>query len=110
MRGLSEAKGSWKIILDALAHRVKRLWREVRKGLIVEHDAPAARPVERDDQPGQRGFTAAAFAYEAERLATLEDEVHVVEAPARRCVSGPGKPRPIGKFRLTRSIRSTGSA
>ncbi len=106
LRGLSEATGSWKtywtLRASARGSRCASATRSWPSSVI----APAGRPVEADDQPGQRRLAAAGFADDAERLALAARRAR---RPARRGPPGvwpPNSVRPPPKVRPASSMAS----
>ena len=96
MRGLSEPKGSWKMICIRLRNgRMAELFQPGDVGAIEDHLA-SRRGQQLEHGASQRGLAAARFAHQGEDLAPLDVEVDTIDgvdrarrvAAARRRRSG----------------------
>ena len=104
MRGLSEAKGSWKIICASPAKRAQSAAVERQQVVALEAHLPGGRLDQPQHQPADRRLAAAGLADERQRLAGLDREARRHRRPARCAV---GRPNTRARARRNASTQAS---
>ena len=93
--GSSEPNGSWNTIWDLPPRGQLALGGKRKQIGALEPNAAGCRPLQRQDQPGQRRLAGAAFADDAEAFARRDGEAHAVERLDRRFLAEQALSRPF---------------